>query len=98
MHAIEIAFQQYLTNLFPSALVIAADNLRDGTIANYSINFSPELQLLLRNKLDALRLLVCGRICVCFLALKHRHPEWTLFSVHLLHILSDQQLLHASLL
>ena len=98
MHAMETAFQHYLTNLIPSALVIAAVKLRDGIIVNYSINFSPELQLLLRNKLGVLMLLMYSRICVCFLALNYRHIKWTLFPFHLFQILRDKQLLHVFLL
>ena len=59
--AIENAFQQHLKPLGTSSLIIAADNLKSGTIVNYSIHFLPELKQLPANKLGALNgRLHCG--------------------------------------
>ncbi|CAF2647099.1 unnamed protein product [Rotaria sp. Silwood2] len=58
---IETGFQHYLKTSSMPTLVISADNLRSGTIVNYSIHFLPNLKQSLVNNPSALNSrLVCG--------------------------------------
>ncbi|CAF3647844.1 unnamed protein product [Rotaria sp. Silwood1] len=58
---IESAFQQYLKTSISPELEIAPDNLKSGTIVNYSIHFRPDLKQLLTKNPSALNSrLVCG--------------------------------------
>ncbi|CAF1167466.1 unnamed protein product [Rotaria sordida] len=58
---IEDAFQRYLKTSPIPTLVIHADNLRSGTIVDYSIHFLPNLKQLLASNPSALNgRLVCG--------------------------------------
>ena len=59
--ALETAFQQFITKFIPPSLVIAADNLKSGTIVKYAIHFRPDLKLELTPNRGALNSrLDCG--------------------------------------
>jgi O-acetyl-ADP-ribose deacetylase (regulator of RNase III) len=58
---IETSFQNYLKTSTTPSLVMSADNLKSGTIVNYSIHFLPNLQQILTSNPNALNgRLVCG--------------------------------------
>ncbi|CAF4128055.1 unnamed protein product, partial [Adineta steineri] len=58
---IELAFQQYIKTFTESQLILSPDNLKSGTIVNYSIHFLPELKQKLTSNPNVLNSrLVCG--------------------------------------
>ncbi|CAF0866295.1 unnamed protein product [Adineta steineri] len=58
---IELAFQQYIKTFTESQLILSPDNLKSGTIVNYSIHFRPDLKQLLTSTPNVLNSrLVCG--------------------------------------